>query len=151
VLECLRALATYPELRVHGYALHPAREDYRVSIEGYDCNLADVPAERHEEVAVGLDVLIREQRALEAFHAGIFSTQMDSFRKLPAAYESAACSPSRVICGCASSTSSGDAPLARSVLDADPRTPDAGLPPENAGVADDERVGHRLKCSASAE
>lgn len=43
-LECLTFLGRWPEVRVHGYAVHRDREGDggRVSIEGFECDLDDV-------------------------------------------------------------------------------------------------------------
>lgn len=43
-LECLTFLGRWPEVRVHGYALHRDREGDggRVSIEGFECDIEEV-------------------------------------------------------------------------------------------------------------
>jgi hypothetical protein len=43
-MECLAFLGHWPEVRVHGYAVHPDREDDGgdVMIEGFECSLDDV-------------------------------------------------------------------------------------------------------------
>ncbi|MDO9022241.1 MAG: hypothetical protein Q8S73_23610 [Deltaproteobacteria bacterium] len=53
-LECLTFLGRWPEVRVHGYAVHRDREGDggRVSIEGFECDL--------EGVAEGLRSPLRE-------------------------------------------------------------------------------------------
>ena len=33
-------LCRFPEARIHGYAVHPERDDYRVTIEGIECDLS---------------------------------------------------------------------------------------------------------------
>jgi hypothetical protein len=52
--EVLDFLARCPEVRVHGYAVHPSRKDYRVSIEGFECDLADVPWHRQQTLRLEL-------------------------------------------------------------------------------------------------
>ena len=33
-------MGRFPEARVHGYAVHPERDDYRITIEGIECDLS---------------------------------------------------------------------------------------------------------------
>lgn len=46
--EFLAFMRDWPEVLAFGYAVHPAREDYRVTLEGLACDLLVVPAPRRD-------------------------------------------------------------------------------------------------------
>lgn len=39
----LSFIRSWPWVRAHGYAIHPSREDYGVTLEGLECELSEVP------------------------------------------------------------------------------------------------------------
>lgn len=46
--EFLSFMEQWPEVMAFGYAVHPTREDYRITIEGVACDLLMVDAQRRD-------------------------------------------------------------------------------------------------------
>lgn len=72
-IEFYQFMEEWPEVTAHGYAVSIERDDYRIHIEGLDCDLADVDEDRREELKEAFEELCGEATEYEADDEGLYA------------------------------------------------------------------------------